>query len=326
VFAREKTEDAQGTSVRKEHVRLNFSDEVVRVNFTDAAIKAIELAGKAGNALGAIVTPRPELEERIERIPTRLGAHGVDPFGFDPQFVKKVVGPASWVYRSYFRCQTSGLENLPEGRCLVIANHSGQLPFDAAMLTLAAFLDREPPRYLRSMVERFVPATPYVSMFLARCGQILGTPENCKRLLEAEEGILVFPEGVRGLNKTWHDRYKLQRFGQGFMRLALETNTPIVPAVVIGAEEQAPAFYNLPRLGRLFGMPALPVTPLHPLIPGLGLLPLPTRYRIAFGKPMTFEGDFNDEDETINAKVEQVRAALQQMITDGLAAREHIFW
>ncbi len=296
------------------------------MNVSDAAVKAIELASKIGEGVSSVVSPEAELEARVDRIPTRLGPYGVDPFGFDPGYVKKLIGLGSWVYRNYFRCQTFGLDNIPDGRCFIIANHSGQLPFDAAMITLSVLLDREPPRFLRSMVERFVPQTPFVSVFLARCGQILGTPENCKRLLEAEESILVFPEGVRGLNKTWKDRYRLQRFGTGFLRIALETNTPVVPCAVIGAEEQAPSLYNLKRLGKLFGFPALPITPLHPWIPGLGLLPLPTRYRIYFGPPMRFTGDANDEDEVIAQKVEKVRTTMQGMIDEGLKQRQHVFW
>jgi 1-acyl-sn-glycerol-3-phosphate acyltransferase len=287
---------------------------------------AIELASKVGGAVSSIVAPEAEIEDRIDRLPARLGSYGVDPFGFDPQFVKKVVGLWIWIYRNYFRVQTFGVENIPDGRCLIIANHSGQLPFDAAMMLLAAFLEREPPRYLRSMLERFVPSTPYVSVFLARCGQILGTPENCRRLLDAGEAILVFPEGVRGLNKIWRERYQLQRFGHGFMRLALETETPLVPAVVIGAEEQAPSFANLRSVGKLIGMPSLPVTPFHPLVPGLGLMPLPTRYRIYFGEPMRFTGAANDEDEAIDAKVGEVKQTMQGMIEQGLKAREHVFW
>ncbi|MEK7704767.1 MAG: lysophospholipid acyltransferase family protein, partial [Myxococcota bacterium] len=232
----------------------------------------------------------------------------------------------AWLYRRYFRAQAFGVANIPDGACLIVANHSGQLPFDAMMINYAAFLERDPPRVFRSMVERFVPATPFVSTFIARTGQVLGTPENCRRLLDAGEAILVFPEGVRGLNKTWDKRYQLQRFGQGFVRLALESKVPVVPVVVIGAEEQAPSFFNLERLGRLFGMPALPVTPTHPLIPGLGLLPLPTRYRIYFGEPMQLTGDCNDEDEAILRIVEQVRSTMQRMVDTGLRAREHVFW
>ena len=295
------------------------------MDIIDAGIKLLEVAGKVSEGMGDVMSSR-ELEERFERIPTNLGPYGVDPFGFDPQYVKKVIGPIAWLYQKYFRCEAEGLENIPDGRCLIIANHSGQLPFDGIMIGMSTFLDREPPRFLRSMVERFVPSTPFVSPFMARCGQILGTPENCRRLMAAGESILVFPEGVRGLNKTWAQRYRLQRFGQGFMRLALETETPIVPTVVIGAEEQAPTFYNAEGVGKMFGFPAFPITLTNPLLPGVGLLPLPTRYRIYFGKPLRFTGNANDEDDVILEKVATVKAAMQQMIDEGLRRREHVFW
>src|SRR5690606_1709813 len=121
---------------------------------------------------------------------------------------------------------------------------------------------------------------PWVSTFMARCGQVVGTPQNCIKLLESEEAILVFPEGVRGLNKLYSQRYQLAAFGQGFMRLALETNAPIVPVAVVGAEEQAPAIFDLKPVARMLKMPALPITPT--LLP----VPLPARYHVYFGDPM----------------------------------------
>lgn len=289
------------------------------MDFVTAAAKFIDLAKRAGETAGQIISD-PELERRLDRLPTSLSAYGVDAFGFDPQYLKKVVGIGAWVYKQYFRVQTTGVENIPDGRCLLIANHSGQLPFDGAMVAMAVFLEREPPRMVRAMMERFVVSTPFVSTFMQRCGQILGTPENAKRLLEAGEVLQVFPEGVRGLNKPWRDRYKLQQFGTGFMRLAIETQTPIVPTVVIGAEEQAPLLYNAKSLGKLFGVTSVPFT-----VTGLPI-PLPTRYRLHFGKPMLFTGDPNDEDDVILQKVEQVRSTMQRMIDEGLAAREHVFW
>ena len=289
------------------------------MDLIDASAKFLEIAGRVSAGMGDAISSR-ELEDRLSRIPTNLGPYGVDPFGFDPQYLKRYLGLGAWVYRKYFRCESFGVQNLPDGPALVIANHSGQLPYDGAMISMATFLDREPPRFLRSMVERFVPSMPFVSPFLARCGQILGTPENCRRLLEAGESILVFPEGVRGLNKTWAHRYQLQRFGQGFMRLAIEAKVPVIPVGVIGAEEQAPTFFNAAKLGKAFGIPALPLTP------GLGLVPLPTRYRIHFGEPMHFDGNANDADDVITEKVDLVKARIQALLDDGVAKRDHVFW
>ncbi|MFN8644852.1 MAG: 1-acyl-sn-glycerol-3-phosphate acyltransferase [Candidatus Binatia bacterium] len=167
---------------------------------------------------------------------------------------------------------------------------------------------------------------PFVNVLMSRTGSVVGTPKNCTDLLAAEEAVIAFPEGVRGMNKLFSERYKLQRFGSGFMRLALSTRTPIVPVAVIGSEEQAPALANLKGLGRLLGMPAFPITLTWPWLGPLGLLPLPTKYRIYFGKPMRFEGDPDDEDAAIERKVQKVVDTIQSMIDRGLAEREGIFF
>jgi 1-acyl-sn-glycerol-3-phosphate acyltransferase len=191
---------------------------------------------------------------------------------------------------------------------------------DAAMIGVAMLTEASPPRAIRAMVEKWVPALPWVSTFMARVGQIVGTPENCRRLLENDEAILVFPEGVRGISKLWVNRYQLQEFGLGFMRLALETNTPIIPIAVVGAEEQAPALVNVKPLAKLLGFPAFPLTP-------TGLpLPLPTKYRLYFGDPLFFTGRADDEDAELEKKVKVVRAAIQSMLEVGLKARKHVFW
>jgi 1-acyl-sn-glycerol-3-phosphate acyltransferase len=265
------------------------------------------------------------VRRRFRDVPTRLNENGVDQFGFDPEFAARMGPMMAWVYEHYFRVEQHGVDNVPDGRCLLISNHSGQLPIDAVMVALAVFLERQKPRIPRAMVEKFVNDLPFVSFFLERMGQITGTPANCRRLLSAEEAILVFPEGVRGINKLFHERYQLKPFGLGFMRLALEMKTPIVPVAVVGAEEQAPAIMNFKRIGKMFGLPALPITPLMALGP-VGLLPLPVKYRIYFGEPMTFTGDPNDEDAEIAVKAKQVERAIKDLLEHGLRERKHIFW
>src|SRR5215217_4694585 len=197
-----------------------------------------------------------EQKERMQALARPGNEYGVDPFGYNLDFSLSAVAPFLWLYRNYFRVETFGIEKVPAGRVLLVSNHSGQLPLDGAMIGVSLMLEASPPRAMRSMVEKWVPSLPYVSTFMARMGQIVGTPENCRRLLESDEAILVFPEGLRGINKLWPQRYQLQEFGLGFMRLALETRTPIVPVAVVGAEEQAPALMDLKPLARLLGMPA----------------------------------------------------------------------
>ena len=261
----------------------------------------------------------------MKRVAADLGELGVDPFGFDPEVVTHLTGPLVWLYRHYFRVMVDGIDKVPDGRVLLISNHSGQLPFDGMMIGTAMVLEHEPPRVIRSMVEKWIPRLPFVSVFMARVGQIVGTPENCRRLLARDEAILVFPEGARGISKTFDKRYQLERFGTGFLRLALETRTPIVPVAVVGAEEQAPALYNLKPMARLLRMPSFPVTPTFPLLGPAGLLPLPTRYRIYFGDPLVFDGCGDEEDEFIERHVETVRGAVQGLIRRGLEERTGIF-
>jgi 1-acyl-sn-glycerol-3-phosphate acyltransferase len=262
----------------------------------------------------------PERKERLQALARSGNEYGVDPFGFNLDYSLSALAPFFWLYRKYHRVETYGIEKLPKGRVLLISNHSGQLPMDGAMIGVSLLLEADPPRAIRSMVEKWVPSLPYVSTFMARVGQIVGTPENCRRLLEADEAILVFPEGVRGLGKLWPQRYQLQEFGLGFMRLALETDTPIVPVAVVGAEEQAPALMDVKPVAKLLGFPSFPVT-----VTGLPL-PLPTKYRIYFGDPLHFTGRPDDEDSELDKKVRTVKTAIQTMLNQGLKDRQSVFW
>jgi 1-acyl-sn-glycerol-3-phosphate acyltransferase len=259
--------------------------------------------------------------ERIKSLPTRQNEYGYDPFGFNREEAKPAILVARVLYRHYFRARVYGIEQVPGGRVMLVANHSGQLPFDALNIAAAMMFDANPPRMLRSMIERFVPTLPFVSYLFSRWGQIVGSPENCRRLLEDEEAILVFPEGVKGISKPFTERYQLQEFGLGFMRLAMQTRTPIVPVAVVGAEEQAPAL-NVRPLARLVGTPAFPLMPFPPFFP---LLPLPVRYHIYFGEPLSFDGHPDDDDEQIAQLVKHVRLSIETMLRLGLRNRRSIF-
>jgi 1-acyl-sn-glycerol-3-phosphate acyltransferase len=264
----------------------------------------------------------PDFLAKIEALPTRQNEYGYDPFGFHREDAKLGILVARFFYRDYFRVETHGIANVPTGRVLLVSNHSGQLPFDGIAIAGALLFDLDPPRAVRAMVERFIPTLPFVSYLFSRWGQITGTPENCKRLLEDDEVILVFPEGVRGIAKPFTRRYQLQEFGNGFLRLALETRTPIVPVAVVGAEEQAPAV-NVAPIARLIGSPSFPVVPVPPFFP---IMPLPVKYRLHFGEPLAFDGDPDDDDEVIEEKVRAVKNRIQSMIQLGLKERRHVFW
>lgn len=265
-----------------------------------------------------------DFDERLRRVPMPTGAEGVDPFGLDPEWAKYAVGIAAFFHRFYFRTDVHGIARVPTGRVLLVANHSGQIPVDGLLIGASMFLDAEPPRITRSMVEKWSQTLPFISTLFSRVGQVVGVPENARRLLELGEAILVFPEGSRGISKSFVHRYKLTDFGLGFMRLALETQTPIVPVAVIGAEEQYISMGNLDRVAKMMGMPSFPVIP--QLMLPFGQMPLPTKYRIYFGDAMTFDGDPDDDDAVIQEKVLRVKSTIQSMLNRGLKERKSIFW
>ena len=266
-----------------------------------------------------------ELLGVLDRIPNELNEYGFDDWGMNPRVAVRMLAFTRWLYRSYFRAESHGLENIPEGRALLIANHGGQLPMDGLVVATAVILEGNPPRILRAMVERWVPTLPFVSTLFTRCGQVVGNREDCRKLLENDEAVLVFPEGVRGSGKTIWKRYELQRFGLGFMRLALETGTPIVPVGVVGSEESIPSVFNFRTLARLFGAPYAPVPATLPLLGPLAFLPMPTKFVLNFGEAMHFEGDPDASDAEVSDKVAQVTSAIDRLIERGREQREGIF-
>ncbi len=291
--------------------------------FTEAAAEARSLMSGPSWRIS-----EDELERRYNHLvgTQNLGEAGVDPFGFSPDYVKKIIPVMEFLHRVYFRVETHGIENVPEnGRCFLIGNHSGQLPFDGMMVGTSLLLDRDPPRMIRSMVEKFAIRTPWFGTFCMRCGQVTGLPDNCRRLLQQEEAVMVFPEGARGISKPFRDRYKLARFGHGFMRLALETNSPIIPIGVVGAEEQIINLGNFEALAQVLNTPSIPLPPLGLILGPFAMWPAPVKYRIYFGEPLHFEGDPNDDDAIIAKKVAVVTTAVEALVARGLKERKGVF-
>jgi 1-acyl-sn-glycerol-3-phosphate acyltransferase len=261
---------------------------------------------------------------RMAKVPLTLGPSGVDAFGLDPEWTKYVILTVATLHRKYFRTEIHGIENVPTGKVLLVANHSGQIPIDGALIAASLLMDADPPRFVRAMVEKWALSLPFVSLFFTRVGQVVGVPENAQRLLAQGEVLLVFPEGTRGIAKTFDQRYKLTEFGLGFMRLAIETGTPIVPVAVVGGEEQYISVANVEAVAKLLRAPVFPIIP-QLFLPG-GQLPLPTKYRLWFGEPMRFSGDPDDDDAVIEEKVWLVKQTIQSMVNRGLKERKHIFW
>jgi 1-acyl-sn-glycerol-3-phosphate acyltransferase len=242
-----------------------------------------------------------------------------DAFGKDPALVAALRPRLDALLDRWFRVVVEGAEHLPaDGRALLVANHGGALPWDAVVLT-AAFA--RAGREVRPLVEDGVMTAPFLGTFLNRIGCVRASQDNATRLLQRGEACLVFPEGMLGLSKTWGRRHKLQRFGRGgFVRLAVRTDTPLLPVAVVGAEETAPLLGRVDALATLFAdlLPYLPITPTFPWFGPLGLLPLPARWRIRIGAPLDARAAVKDEGDAIavNALAGEVRERIQRDVID----------
>ncbi|HET8802169.1 MAG TPA: lysophospholipid acyltransferase family protein [Marinobacter sp.] len=257
-----------------------------------------------------------ELDEHINRIRKPIGTLGYDPWGYNNEVIKVGFSLTRQLYEKYFRVHAQGVENVPaEGPVLIVANHSGQLPIDGLLIGYALASRQHQPRIPRAMIERFFPTVPWLGNLLNEMGAVLGDPVNCAKMLANDEAVIVFPEGIRGSGKLYHDRYQLKRFGNGFMHLAMKYKASIVPVGVVGCEETLPAIANIKPLARALGIPYAPVT--LPVV-------LPAKVHLNFGAPMVFD-DLEIPEEQITARVEQVKAEISRLIDKGLSERKRLF-
>jgi 1-acyl-sn-glycerol-3-phosphate acyltransferase len=254
----------------------------------------------------------------------------VDEFGFDPQFTESFVPVFQALYRDYWRIETTGIQHVPAtGRALLVSNHAGVLPWDGTMIKTAVFTEHPHPRHVRALVASTFMGMPVLSWFLRRTGQTVGHPDDTRRLLERDELVLVFPEGVRGTGKKFRDRYRLRRFGRGgFVATAIRAGAPIIPISVVGSEEIYPMVSDVPAVAKIFGLPYFPITPFFPWLGGLGLIPLPSKWRIQFHAPIHVEehpAAAADDQHLVMALADEVRETIQHGIYENLKLRRGVF-
>lgn len=259
------------------------------------------------------------------------GEYDTDEWGLDWEWIDLVRPLLNFLYKTYWRVEVTGLENVPlEGRALLIANHSGQLPFDGMMIGAALLNDHPAQRLVRTLYAALLPRIPWVSTVLVRLGQTLATVENGTRLLEQEELVAVFPEGYKGTGKPFRNRYRLARFGRGgFVQMALNTGAPIIPVSVVGSEETYISLGKLPTFAEITGIPYIPITLRFPWLGLLGVIPLPSKWYIDFGQPMAMDGygpDAAHDMVVVSQLSDQVRNTIQEMINQRLAQRRSIFY
>jgi 1-acyl-sn-glycerol-3-phosphate acyltransferase len=272
-----------------------------------------------------------EARDAAVRAARRLeGDYSEDEWGFDEEFAETVFPLFEFMYDRWWRVKVSGLENVPShGRALLAANHAGIMPWDATMMGVAILREHPLPRYPRFLVLNWAFDLPYVSFFMRKVGGVVASPYNAARLLEQDQLVAVFPEGVKGAGKPFRDRYRLQRFGRGgFVEIALRTGSPIVPVAVVGSEEIYPKVGEAPALARLLGAPYFPLTPTFPWLGPLGVVPLPSKWRIEFCEPIETAShgpDAADDRALVFELSERVRDTIQEKVYENLVKRGPAF-
>lgn len=281
-------------------------------------------------------SPEAIFEEQMRKFTGFLrrrlqGDYEVDDFGYDPELTDEVFHPlAMALYHHYWRVTALGVENVPaEGPALIVANHSGTLPWDGIMLQFGLREEHPKRRHMRLVGANLVFEMPFISHLARKSGSAVAHQEDTLRLLGQGEIVGVFPEGFKGVGKGWKERYRLQRFGRGgFVETALKAGVPIIPVSIVGAEEIYPMIANLKPLARMFGLPYFPVTPTFPALGPLGAIPLPSKWFIEFGTPIptnTYEEGAEEDAMLVFDLTDRVRDTIQQMINRNLAARRGVF-
>jgi 1-acyl-sn-glycerol-3-phosphate acyltransferase len=256
------------------------------------------------------------------------GEFQTDETGFDPHFHAHVIMPLTRaLYRNWFRIEMRGVEHVPdEGGALVVANHSGVLPFDAIMLQTGLLDAHAQHRNLRLLGADLVYAIPGLATLAVKSGHTRADPAAAARLLAGGDLVGVFPEGFKGIGKPFRERYQLQRFGRGgFAATAIEAGVPIVPCAIVGAEEIYPMIGNARPLARIFGLPYFPVTPLFPWLGPLGAIPLPSNWIIEFLPPVPTDDYPVGDEDAIAELSDRIRDTIQQKLHTLVAERGPAF-
>jgi 1-acyl-sn-glycerol-3-phosphate acyltransferase len=259
----------------------------------------------------------PEVKERVDRLEIPFNALGVDRYGVSKDYLAVFFTALKFFFERYFSVESHGIEHVPRrGRAMLVGNHSGGFALDGVMTVASMFFHMDPPRLSQGMAEKFLNALPFASQISNRLGHLTGLPEHAERLLADERMLMVFPEGARGTAKLYRERHSLVQFGTGFVRLAMKMKTPVVPFAFLGGGDAVPTIANAYRLGRLVGVPYVPITP------WLVALPLPAKLEVYYSAPMFFEGTGSEEDEVVLAHVERVKAKIGELIELGRRRRK----
>lgn len=277
-------------------------------NFNSNIPIYVELAkSMAGRFISKIEDFRRECENDADR------------FGMSPTFLERVRRIFQFLYHDYFRVDICGADNVPKkGPAILVANHSGTIPYDATMSHLAVYNNLKSKRLVRFLVDDFIFNIPVLGKVIERIGGVRASFENAMELLEDGHIVMIFPEGIEGIGKLYNERYQLQEFQRaGFVRLAIKMKVPVIPVSIVGAEEIHPLIWKSKKFAENLGLPYIPFTPTFPWLGPLGLVPLPSKWKITFNKPVSFK-KFRAADARKNSVVKREAAKVRETILKSL--------
>jgi 1-acyl-sn-glycerol-3-phosphate acyltransferase len=288
----------------------------------------------AEDASAELLPERREAERMRDLLPAIEPERQLNDWGRSERVEGALDGTVvEFFYRYWFRTEVEGVENVPsDGGALLVSNHSGALPPDAAMIARAIREEHPVPRPLHITVEHFFKGYPGFSMLIPKIGCVAAHPANVHRLLYDEEQlVLVFPEGRKGTEKLYKDRYRLRRFGRGgFVEAAMRAEAQLAPVCVVGAEEAAPIFAQVGLMRRLTGLLYFPLTPTFPWFGPLGMLGyLPAKFKVRFLEPIdtrTMGADPASDRALVQTVAQEIRARIQENLHEMLAMRKSVWF
>ncbi len=242
--------------------------------------------------LKTLVTENPlQALQRRNPVFYKRYAEKTDDYGFDLETWARWEPFFRFCFEDYFKVEVRGIENIPnEGRAIIVGNHSVLLPVDGAMMSMAIGSVHPDPRRIRYLITDWFFGLPFVGDWMKETGQVRASLEIAEKLLHDNEIIGLYPEGVRGVGKTLHDRYRVLDFHPGFVKLAIASQAPIIPVATVGGDEIFPNFVNLRSLAHFIRLPFFPVTPAFPWLPfPLWITPLPVRWLMNIHKPIKLD-------------------------------------
>ena len=285
-------------------------------------------ARSVAKVAGDMVTPE-YYTRKLGEFGLRDRSSRVDEFGMDPVYRSSIRPVLEFLFRKWWRVKLEGVSNIPDrGPALLVGNHAGIVPYDAAMVAFGVENRHPAKRRVRFLIEDWFATLPFANPLLVRSGAVRAHRENAERLLRTGHLVGAFPEGTKGSLKLYKDRYRVQRFGRGgAVRIAMRTGVPIVPFAIVGSEEIYPVLAKANWLGRAVGLGEFPISANLALGP-LGIIPFPSKWVIRFGEPIHVgqTGKKGKEsDLRINKISNQLRSTVQEMV-DKLLARRKSVW